>query len=504
MSDSLALLNLLTIMFYIGIGFVLAFSLFLLSLAFLVRRRRQEEPILPLPEDPSEWPFVTIQLPIYNESYVVERLLDAVSQLDYPHDRFEIQVLDDSTDDTQEIITNKIGQVLETKPELRIHYIHRTDRKGFKAGALANGLTTARGEYVAIFDADFIPPTTFLTSTIPYFTTPEIAVVQTRWGHLNENYSILTRLQAFLLDSHFFVEQCGRHDGNLFLTFNGTAGVWRKTAIEDAGGWRVECLTEDLDLSYRAQMKGYKIRYFSNLVSPAELPVSMDAVKSQQFRWTKGYAETARLNLKSLLSSKLPFRKKLYGCFHLLYGLNTIGIFMAGIVSIPLMVMLGQFDGEYNLMKRLSILAVVATLCFAGFFGISQFRRRPRKAISTFFEFLLMYPLFVAFYTGLSFHNTIAALEGYLGFRSDFVRTPKYNIAAEHVNWTQRNRYLTAKLSKSTFVEGALSFYFLGGVIVGPWMDMYELFLLHVLMTCGFGMVFILTLAHAWKMSTAK
>jgi len=250
---------------------------------------------------PSELPHVTVQLPIYNERHVVDRLIDAVAAIDYPHDRLEIQVLDDSTDDTTDILRRRIRY--HQQQGIDIQLIRRPNRTGFKAGALQHGLQRAKGTYIAIFDADFIPQPDFLRQVLPHFQDPRTAVVQTRWAHLNEDHSLLTKLQAFQLNNHFYVEQSGRYLGNLFLQFNGTAGVWRKKAILDAGGWQWDTLTEDLDLSYRAQLKGWKIRYLPWVGTPAELPVEMNSFKAQQYRWIKGGAETARKILPPLWPS---------------------------------------------------------------------------------------------------------------------------------------------------------------------------------------------------------
>ncbi|WP_306413696.1 cellulose synthase family protein [Cecembia lonarensis] len=243
--------------------------------------------------DPLDLPKVTVQLPVYNEKYVIDRLIEAVAELEYPKDKLEIQILDDSTDETSLIIQKKIKGF----PEIDFQYIHRKDRAGFKAGALKHGLASAKGELIAIFDADFVPDTTFLMKTVGFFVDEEVGLVQSRWTHLNEGYSLLTRLQAFALDAHFMVEQIGRNAQGAFINFNGTGGIWRRACILDAGNWEDDTLTEDLDLSYRAQKKGWEFIYRPDIESPAELPPVMSAIKSQQFRWTKGGAECAKKTL---------------------------------------------------------------------------------------------------------------------------------------------------------------------------------------------------------------
>jgi cellulose synthase/poly-beta-1,6-N-acetylglucosamine synthase-like glycosyltransferase len=286
------------------LAFIFAYSLVQLNLLLKYlssRKRRQNLDAEIMPADQSLWPLVTVQLPVYNELYVVERLIDSAVALNYPKEKLEIQVLDDSTDESFELAANKVQhyQLLG----FNIKHIKRSERTGYKAGALAYGLEIAEGEFCAIFDADFVPDPDFLIKTLPHFANKEVGMVQSRWEHLNREYSLLTRLQAFALDAHFTVEQGGRNAGNHFINFNGTAGIWRVKAINDSGGWSADTLTEDLDLSYRAQLKGWKFIFLESLGSPAELPAAMNALKTQQYRWNKGAAECARKNLGKVLSS---------------------------------------------------------------------------------------------------------------------------------------------------------------------------------------------------------
>ncbi|HEX2899523.1 MAG TPA: cellulose synthase family protein, partial [Bacteroidia bacterium] len=318
----------LLVIYFSALTFILMYSGVQVHLAILYtrfqKRLKKEHEALPAMPAGQDWPKVTVQLPIFNEMYVVERLIDAVAAFDYPADRLEVQLLDDSTDETVEITAQKVA---EWKAKgLDIVHVHRSNRQGFKAGALKEGLMLAKGEFIAIFDADFLPHPDFLKKTIPHFQDARIGVVQTRWEHINRNYSILTKLQAFALDAHFSVEQQGRNSMGYFINFNGTAGVWRRKAIDDAGGWESDTLTEDLDLSYRAQLKGWKFKFLENLDSPAELPAAMGAVKSQQFRWTKGAAETARKNLGKVLHAKLPLGTKIHATFHLLNSMLFVCI----------------------------------------------------------------------------------------------------------------------------------------------------------------------------------
>ena len=296
-----------------------------------------------------ETPIVTVQLPIFNELYVASRLIDAVCTLDYPKEKLEIQVLDDSTDETFEVIANAVEHYQTIGYDIK--HIHRTNRSGYKASALKHGLETARGEFIAIFDADFVPNKDFLKKTIPYFfADPKIGVVQTRWEHINREYSMLTRTQAFALDGHFVIEQDVRNKAGFFIQFNGTGGVWRKETIIDAGNWQSDTLTEDLDLSYRAQLRGWKFKYLTDVTSPAELPAEVNALKSQQFRWTKGAIETARKILPEVWKAKIPLRVKIHSTFHLTNNIVFPFIILAGILNVPL-VFIKQNGGHEDVLR---------------------------------------------------------------------------------------------------------------------------------------------------------
>src|SRR6185369_1972792 len=281
-------------------------------LVYLYMRYKDKEPKAGPPLDPT--PTVTIQLPLYNEMYVADRLIDAVCRIDYPRDLLEIQVLDDSTDETRNVAEQAVRRWADEGIDIK--YIHRTDRVGYKAGALEEGLKTARGEFVAIFDADFIPTSDFLIRLMPHFGDPKVGMVQARWGHINQDYSLLTKIQSILLDGHFVLEHGGRNRAGHFFNFNGTAGVWRRCVIGDAGGWQHDTLTEDLDLSYRAQLRGWRFHFLPDLVVPAELPVEMNAFKSQQHRWAKGSIQTCRKLLPEILQSNQPFGVKAEAFFH--------------------------------------------------------------------------------------------------------------------------------------------------------------------------------------------
>ncbi|MBI3194132.1 MAG: glycosyltransferase, partial [Ignavibacteriae bacterium] len=313
--------------------------------------------IMETPPELTQFPLVTIQLPMYNEKYVVHRLIDAVVQMKYPKDRLEFQVLDDSTDETTKVVAVEVERYRQQGIDIVL--LHRENRSGYKAGALKEGLKTAKGEFVAVFDADFVPNPDFLMKTLPYFFLDEkIGMVQTRWEHLNSDYSLLTRAQAMALDAHFVIEQNVRNKAGFFLNFNGTGGIWRKSCIEDAGNWHADTLTEDLDLSYRAQLRGWKFRYLNDVTSPAELPSEINALKTQQFRWTKGAVETARKILPMVWKSNLPFNKKMASTLHLTNNIVFPFILLTGILNVPLIYI--KHQGGYEMYFGIMAVFVLA------------------------------------------------------------------------------------------------------------------------------------------------
>jgi len=322
----------------IGFYFLLFFflSIFGFHRSILVWRYYHMRKLRPALRRMDPLPAVTIQLPVYNEAYVVERLITAVSRIDYPKDLLHIQVLDDSTDETSVIAETLVREL--TAQGLDICYIHRSHRQGFKAGALANGLACAKGEFVAVFDADFIPTPGFLKDTIHYFRDDNVGMVQARWDYINRNYSLLTRIQAILLDGHFTMEHGSRFRSGLFFNFNGTAGLWRKSCIEDAGGWQHDTLTEDLDLSYRAQLKGWQFVYAPNVTVWSEIPVEMNAFKSQQHRWAKGSAQTAKKLLGPIIKAPIPLKVKVEAVFHLTSNFAYLCMTMLSIIIFPALI----------------------------------------------------------------------------------------------------------------------------------------------------------------------
>lgn len=436
-------------------------------------------------------PFVTIQLPIFNEMYVVERLIDNIAQLTYPKDRFEIHVLDDSTDQTVDITRKKVEEYKALG--FNIEQITRTDRKGYKAGALKEATKKAKGEFIAIFDADFLPHSTFLIDALPYFENPDVGVVQTRWGHLNQDYSILTELQAFQLNVHFTVEQKGRMAGNYLLQFNGTAGIWRKETIVSAGGWEADTLTEDLDLSYRAQLKGWDIEYLEDVVSPAELPVEMHGLKSQQFRWMKGGAETAKKMLPTVWKSDLDFVQKLHATSHLLGSSVFISVFCIGVFSVPLAFLIGNVNISlgYFWVFLISMLAVIQVYYVA---NVKSAWPKESK-VKMLLKFIFLFPIFLSLSMGLSLHNSVAVLQGFWGRKSAFVRTPKFNIKSIK-DTLSTQIYLQQKLPWTTVFEGLFALYFFGGVLAAIYTGHYAFISMHILLAIGYASIFFLSVKH--------
>ncbi|MEO6189983.1 MAG: cellulose synthase family protein [Saprospiraceae bacterium] len=467
------------------------FSMVQLNLLKAYRRQKKNKVLLPALNADDHHPNVTIQLPIFNELYVVGRLLDNIMKLDYPQDKLQIQVLDDSTDETVELARSKVKEYKELGFD--IVHIHRTNREGYKAGALKEGMLTAKGEFIAIFDADFLPEPDFLLKALPYFNHDNIGVVQTRWSHLNEDYSLLTKLQAFQLNVHFTVEQAGRCEAGHFLQFNGTAGIWRKSTIFDAGGWHSDTLTEDLDLSYRAQLKGWKINFIENITCPSELPVEIYGYKSQQFRWMKGGAENTRKLLPIILKSNLPWKTKFYSAMHLMASSIFLIIFWVALLSVPVLYIMDDLNMKatflgFCLLGTLSVLSVFyeanVVTCWEG----ESYTKRIGK-------FLYLFPTFMAVSMGLSFHNSIAVIQGFRGRKSSFVRTPKFCIVKGNSE-LKNNTYNLQKIDWKTWTEILILAYFVFAIGLAISIEYYSFLMFHTMLMAGFGINFFYSIRH--------
>jgi cellulose synthase/poly-beta-1,6-N-acetylglucosamine synthase-like glycosyltransferase len=395
-------------------------------------------------------PQVTIQLPIYNERYVIERLIKAVCALDYPRHLLEIQVLDDSLDETR-AVAQKLVQTYRLRG-FDIHYFNRDNRLGYKAGALDYGLHRAKGEFIAIFDADFVPKADFLKKSLPYFENGKVALVQARWGHINRNYSLLTRIQSMFLDGHFIIDHTARNRSGRFFNFNGTAGIWRKQAILDAGGWQHDTLTEDLDLSYRAQLAGWKFVYLPEVVAPAELPVEINAYKSQQHRWAKGSVQTAKKLLPVVLKSKIPFQLKLEASVHLVSNLTYLFMTIPAILM-PIILNV-QLNRGWDWMVYLYLFVFfIASLSVVLYYLVSQ-----KESTGRWRQQILYLPLLMSLGIGLSINNSRAVLEALFNRASEFKRTPKYRIEKTRDRWRHK-KYRTG-LNLQPLFELALGVYF--------------------------------------------
>jgi cellulose synthase/poly-beta-1,6-N-acetylglucosamine synthase-like glycosyltransferase len=418
-------------------------------LVYAYSKHRENLPKRLPPLDPL--PRVTVQLPFFNEMYVVDRLIEAVCRLDYPRGLLEIQVLDDSTDETRQIAELAVRRW--AAQGFDITYLHRTDRTGFKAGALEAGLRAARGEFIAIFDADFVPPVDFLRRSLPHFADAQVGMVQARWGHINEDYSLLTKIQAILLDAHFVLEHGGRNRSGCFFNFNGTAGIWRRTAIDAAGGWEHDTLTEDLDLSYRAQLRGWRFVFLPDLVSPAEVPVEMNSFKSQQHRWAKGSIQTSIKLLPHILAAPLPLAIKAEAFFHLTANFNYLLMIVLSALMFPAMYVRYSM-GMYEMLLIDVPFFFAATWSVAYFYMVSQRELYPDSWTSR----LKYLPFLMAIGIGLAVNNARAVIEALIGRQTEFARTPKYGIERQSDDWTDKK--YKQSMALQPIVEVALGLYF--------------------------------------------
>ena len=399
-----------------------------------------------------ELPRVTIQLPIYNEQFVIERLLEAICAIQYPKDKLEIQLLDDSTDETQQVAASIVQRYAALGHP--IVYLHRTNRHGFKAGALDEGLKVAKGEFIAIFDADFVPPPDWLMRVVDHFAEPEIGMVQTRWTHLNRDYSILTQVEAILLDGHFVLEHGARARSGDFFNFNGTAGMWRRQAITDAGGWQHDTLTEDTDLSYRSQIVGWKFKYLPEIECPAELPIEMTAFKTQQARWAKGLIQTSIKVLPIIFKSDVPRRIKVEAVYHLTANLSYPLMVVMTALLIPAMI-IRFYQGWFQMLIIDVPLFLASTLSIAVFYVVSQRELFPKTWLKTF----LYLPILMALGIGLTVTNTKAVMEALFGIKSAFARTPKYSVAKKGEKSNAGKKY-RKRLLLTPWIELIIGAYF--------------------------------------------
>ena len=409
---------------YFAVMIVLAaYGMHRYALVYMYYRNRKNRTTEP-PGRFAELPTVTVQLPIFNEQFVVDRLVEAICKLDYPKDKLEIQVLDDSTDETVAVAKAVVDRYAALGHP--ITYVHRTNREGFKAGALRNGMLVSRGEFIAIFDADFVPPEDWLLRVVHHFADPAIGMVQTRWTHLNRNYSFLTEVEAILLDGHFILEHGGRSRSNVFFNFNGTAGMWRRRAIEEAGGWEHDTLTEDTDLSYRAQLKGWKFKYVQDIECPAELPIEMTAFKTQQARWAKGLIQTGKKVLPLVFRSNVSFRIKTEAVYHLTANISYPLMIVLSTLLLPAMI-IRSFGGWFQMLLIDLPLFLASTFSISSFYLVSQKELFPRRWPRTF----LYLPFLMSLGIGLTLTNTRAVMEALFGIKSSFKRTPKYRVQSK-------------------------------------------------------------------------
>lgn len=419
--EQIVLITYFSILFFLTVYGAHRFALTYIYYRF----KKTFQPLRVFEED--ERPHVTVQLPVFNEKYVLERLVEAVSQFEYPRDRFEIQILDDSTDDTQELGAELAKKYREKGFD--IVHIHRTDRTGFKAGALEAGTLQAKGELLAVFDADFLPPPTFLRDTVNAFSDSQVGMVQARWEHINREYSWLTKAQALFLDGHFVIEHEARHRSGRFFNFNGTAGIWRRQCIRDAGGWQHDTITEDLDLSYRAQLAGWKFVYLPKIVAPAELPVEMNAFRSQQHRWAKGSIETARKLLRRVLSSDISKDQKMEAFFHLTGNLSYVLLVLLAVLMPISVIIRINHNWHHTLIADVPFL-IGGTISLLIFYACSQ-----KEIDAPWIQRAALVPFILAVGAGMCLNNCKAVLEALAGHKSEFTRTPKYNVQNRVDNW---------------------------------------------------------------------
>ncbi|HEX3035896.1 MAG TPA: cellulose synthase family protein [Thermodesulfobacteriota bacterium] len=478
---------LITAIYLSAFVFLCIFGLYRYYLVYVFNKYKKR---IPQPKGRlEELPMVTIQLPVYNEMYVIRRLISYVCDIDYPKELLEIQVLDDSIDETSEIAEDCVNTY--RAQGFQMHYIHRERRTGFKAGALEEGLKSAKGELIAIFDADFMPSKDFLLKTVHFFSDPNIGMVQVRWGHINRRYSTLTKAQSILLDGHFVIEQAARFYSGKFFNFNGTAGVLRKKCIESAGGWQHDTLTEDMDLSYRAQLKGWKFIYLKDMTVDAELPVDMNAFKSQQYRWAKGAIQTAKKLLLKILSTKeLPLGIKIEAAFHLLGNLCYVFLMILLILMLPIAYLWGSIGWENAVLMNLAAISA-GTVSVVRFY-IVTIKEIHRKRWTKYLKYI---PLAIALGTGLAIANSKAVLEAVFGRRSEFRRTPKFAVTSRRDKW--RKAKYVARREVTTFLELGIGLFFVSQTLYAFFKGYIEWIPFLVVIQLGFLYTSILSISHS-------
>ena len=477
----------IVIPYFLVLGVLAAYGFHRYWLVYCYSKNRANVPAKPA--ELTNWPKVTIQLPIYNERYVVERLVEAISRLDYPPELLEVQLLDDSTDETQQVARSCVERYRTLG--LQIHYLHRANREGYKAGALAEGLKCATGEFIAIFDADFQPSPDFLRRTLPYFTEPGLAMVQTRWTYLNRDYSALTEVESILLDGHFVIEHGARARSGRFFNFNGTAGVWRRKAIEEAGGWQHDTLTEDTDLSYRAQLRGWRFVYLPDIECPSELPVEMNAFKAQQARWAKGLMQTAKKILPQVLRADLPAGVKAEAFFHLTANISYPLMVVLSTLLLPAMIV--RFYQGWVQMLIIDLPLFLASSCsISGFYLTAQRALYP----DSWTRRVIYLPFVMAVGIGLSVRNAKAVLEAIFGVHSEFARTPKYRIEGQAGTW--RRKSYRNRAGWMPFIEVALGLYFAATVYYSIQNENYFTAPFLLLFVWGYLYTGLMSLGQVW------
>lgn len=481
--------------YFLALTLLVGYGLHRYQLTWLHRRHKNNTPAIgPLPSDP---PAVTVQLPLFNERYVAPRLLESIRRMDYPRDRLEVQVLDDSTDDTPGVIEPVIARM--RAEGFDIHHLRRADRRGYKAGALAAGLTQARGEFIAIFDADFVPAPDFLRRLLPYFHDAGVGMVQARWGYLNDDYSLLTKLQSIYLDAHFIIEHLARNRSGRFFNFNGTAGVWRRSCLVSAGDWQSDTLTEDLDISYRAQLRGWKFVFAPEVIAPSELPAEMTSFRQQQHRWAKGSVQVARKLLREILASRHPLKVKVEAWFHLTNNFAFLLMAFFSIALLPSMLLRRQLGWETSTWLELAIF-VLATPSAIFFYMTSQ-RATQRSG----WRSLMYVPLLMALGTGLALNNSRAVLEALFGRRVEFKRTPKHGMEGQAGTWT--DKIYTGRLDFVVLGELTMAVYFAVAAYFALTRELYLAVPFLLIFLSGFLFVSLMSLwqtgARHWRFRNA-